>query len=241
MAAVADPTSRPLASTLVLQARGLACERGSRRLFEGLDLDVAAGEIVWLRGANGRGKTSLLRLLCGLSSPAAGDIRTPLSRPGAAHGDSPAAQAPCWIAHANALKDDLGAGEALRFLCALAGRPASADEARQALSRMGVGSRLDAPVRTLSQGQRRRVALARLALALPVTLWLLDEPFDALDGDGVQALKTLLQDHAQLGGATVLTSHQDADLPSLARGGHARLREVWLDQWAPAGGQGSRP
>lgn len=207
----------------LLQAQALACERGGRRLFDGLDLKIAPGEIVWLRGANGRGKTSLLRLLCGLSTPIAGQIV-----PGALHTPSSAAGR-CWIAHANALKEDLEAGEALRFLCAIAGLRCATSQIRQALGRMGVLPHEHALVRTLSQGQRRRVALARLALSLHVPLWMLDEPFDALDEEGVQALKVLLQEHARLHGATILSSHQDVGLGQWASSGRIALREFTLD------------
>lgn len=214
----AVPSRGPL-----LQVRALACDRGGRQLFGGLELQVSPGEIVWLRGTNGRGKTSLLRLLCGLSTPAGGEIELRASpTPSEAAGI-------CWVAHANALKDDLKAGEALGFLCALAGIRPTVAELGRALDRMGVLSHEHALVRTLSQGQRRRVALARLAMSLRTPLWLLDEPFDALDDRGVQALKSLLGEHASTGGATVLTSHQDVGLGQLASAGAMVLREFSLD------------
>ena len=177
---------------------GVACERGERLLFAALDLHVAAGSIAWLRGANGRGKTTLLRTIAGLSKPAAGRIE----RRGAA------ASWPClYLAHANALKDDLSAAESLRFLLRLADLDHGDEHVDAALTRVGMAGRRHAPVRTLSQGQRRRVALARLAAAAGPALWLLDEPYDALDDDGVALLDGILAEHAGRGGIVVLTSH----------------------------------
>jgi heme exporter protein A len=214
------------AAAPLLQVRSLSGQRGERRLFAGLDFSLSAGELIWLRGRNGRGKTTLLRLLAGLSTPAAGEIAVegvPLRKAGAAWRTQMA-----YIGHANALKDDLSAAEALRFVAQLRGEAPPAGAIDQALQRLGVESRRRAPVRTLSQGQRRRVALARLALPAPPRLWLLDEPFDALDDDGVEALNTLLAEHAARGGAVLLTSHQPLSLRSLLP------RVLDLDTFAPA-------
>ncbi len=194
----------------MLQVQALACQRGDRMLFEGLNLDLAPGSVTWLRGRNGRGKTSLLRLLAGLSTPAAGEIHIA----GRSVKQAGAAWRRHWayVAHQNALKDDLSATEALHFLARLHGLPCSAGDLQQALRRMGIANRQHAPVRTLSQGQRRRVALARLALSRAAPLWLLDEPFDALDVDGITALNGLIAEHAQHGGCVLLTSHQPLGL-----------------------------
>lgn len=189
-----------------LAARQLAARRGDRLLFRGLDLELHAGEIVWLRGTNGRGKTSLLRLLAGLSTPAEGEVQV--------RGEALTKAAAQWrhdlayIAHANALKDDLLAHEALRFVAGLRGVPVAPEAVRRALERLGVARQAGLPVRVLSQGQRRRVALARLALPDAPGLWLLDEPFDALDEAGIATLAALLHEHATAGGAALLTSHQ---------------------------------
>lgn len=202
----------------VMRASGLAGHRGDHALFEQLDLVLAPGSVTWLRGRNGRGKTSLLRLLAGLAPPDAGEI--------AFGGKALRDAGPAWrrglvyIAHQSALKDDLSAAEALRFLVELHGRSVDAQALDAALLRLGVRASRAAPVRTLSQGQRRRVALARLALALDAPLWLLDEPFDALDADGADALNALLAEHAGRGGATLLTSHQPLTL-------HAPLPRVF--------------
>jgi heme exporter protein A len=197
-------------SAPLLRAAGLEGQRGERVLFRGLELNLEPGNIVWLRGRNGRGKTTLLRLLAGLASPAGGEIAfrgTALPKAGAAWRADMA-----YIGHANALKDDLSATEALRFIAGLRGREPDAKTVAQALARLGVADRARAAVRTLSQGQRRRVALARLALSITPALWLLDEPFDALDVDGIATLNTLLSEHAARGGAALLTSHQALSL-----------------------------
>lgn len=213
----------------LLRAQVLAGRRGHRALFEGLDLVLRPGEIVWLRGRNGRGKTTLLRLLAGLSTPDAGSIE--VGGQPARRAWLPARRLVCYIAHANALKDDLSAAEALRFLARIGSSESDAQALALALDRLGVGSRAAAPVRTLSQGQRRRVALARLALPGAPPLWLLDEPFDALDDRGIEVLNGLLAEHAHAGGATLLTSHQSLTLREPA------VRELWLDAYAPRAGE----
>jgi heme exporter protein A len=190
-----------------LRVRGLACHRGDRILFDGFDADVDDGEIVWLRAPNGYGKTSLLRVLAGLAQPAAGSIAW-----------RPDGGVTAYIAHTNAQKDDLTAGESLAFLARLHRLDASDAAVRDALARFGLATRRRAPVRTLSQGQRRRLALARLCLVRGGT-WLLDEPYDALDQDATVVLGALLADHRTRGGSAILTSHVEpalADLRPLA-------------------------
>jgi heme exporter protein A len=206
----ADPTPRAAATACVLQACDLAGQRGDRALFEHLELALEPGAVVWLRGRNGRGKTSLLRLLAGLATPMSGEVRVRgvpqrLAGPAGRRGL-------VYIGHQNALKDDLTSMEALRFLARTRGDRPDDATLEQALERLGVRGSRHAPVRTLSQGQRRRVALARLALSMRAELWLLDEPFDALDADGISALNGLLSEHAACGGATLLTSHQSPSL-----------------------------
>lgn len=193
------PAATASSSPLLLHAAGLACRRGDRLLFRALDLAVHAGQVLWLRGANGRGKTSLLRLLAGLSTPDAGRV----TRSGRL----------VYVAHANGLKDELTVLESLRFLARLQGRRDDEDALQAALGHFGMASRRNAPVRTLSQGQRRRVALARLALQPSPSVWVLDEPFDALDAEGIASLNRLIAQHSQCGGAVVLTSHQELTLP----------------------------
>jgi heme exporter protein A len=188
----------------------LACERGGRLLFRGLSFALQPGQVVWLRGRNGRGKSSLLRLLAGLSTPLEGAITcdgVPLR-----HAPPAWRERLLFIAHANALKEDLTVMESLRFLAQIQGRDCSAGDLREALSCLGVAALAQRPVRTLSQGQRRRVALSRLALPQPPSVWLLDEPFDALDNDGIGQLNGLLSAHARAGGSSLLTSHQAVTL-----------------------------
>ena len=194
----------------MLAAVDLGGERGGRMLFKRLRFELQPGQVVWLRGRNGRGKTSLLRLMAGLATPALGAVHcdgVPLQR-----ADPAWRERLLFIAHANALKEDLTVSESLRFLTQIQGRDCSPGQLSDALARLGVAALAARPVRTLSQGQRRRVALARLALPQPPSVWLLDEPFDALDDDGVQRLNGLLSAHAAAGGSTLLTSHQSLRL-----------------------------
>ena len=177
-----------------LRAANLACRRGSRLLFEHLQFAIAPGQLAWVRGRNGRGKTSLLRIAAGLAPPESGRLERDES-------------ASVFIGHANGLKDELSAHESLSFLLRLHGRPASGEGVDAALRRLGLFERRHAPVRTLSQGQRRRVALARLAVEDTASLWILDEPFDALDAEGAECLHALLREHLQRGGSVLLSSH----------------------------------
>jgi heme exporter protein A len=194
----------------VLQATGLAGQRGDRALFAHLEMALAPGTVTWLRGRNGRGKTSLLRLLAGLATPTAGEVR--VSGMTLRQSGPEGRRRFIYVGHHNALKDDLTAAEALQFLTRLHGTPVDGQAIDQALQRLGVRGCGAAPVRTLSQGQRRRVALARLALSQSADLWLLDEPFDALDNDGIAALNGLLSEHAARRGCVLLTSHQALSL-----------------------------
>lgn len=210
----------------MLAAKDLACERGGRCLFRRLRFELQPGQVVWLRGRNGRGKTSLLRLMAGLATPLEGAVHcagVPLPR-----ADTAWRERLLFLAHANALKEDLSVSECLRFLAQLQARQPSSEQLGAALARLGVAALAARPVRSLSQGQRRRVALARLALPQPPSVWLLDEPFDALDSDGVARLNRLLSEHAAGGGSTLLTSHQALALDDL------RPSVLDLDALAPA-------
>lgn len=207
-----------------LAAQGLGCRRGRRLLFSGLDMRLEPGSITWLRGTNGSGKTSLMRILAGLSHAAEGEITwgmQPLRRAGAE-----AMQQIVYIGHANALKEDLTLAESVAFLGVLGGLDEPLGRARRALDRLGLASRADAPVRTLSQGQRRRGALARLALDDAPRTWILDEPYDALDAASCALLTRMIEGNAARRGAVLLTSHQVVSL--------AGAREFDLEPWRRA-------
>lgn len=200
-------TSTPSSSAAdgPLAAHGLACRRGRRLLFRGLQMSLDAGSITWLTGSNGSGKTSLMRILAGLSQPTEGEITwggVARTRVGAQ-----ALRSLVYIGHSNALKDDLTLLEAVSFCATLAALDRPRERAGAALDAMGLRSRAEAPVRTLSQGQRRRGALARLRLDDAPRTWILDEPFDALDAASVVALRERIQSHARRGGAVLFTSH----------------------------------
>ena len=192
----------------MLEARDLECERGGRTLFRGLALALPPGEMVRVAGANGSGKTSLLRILCGLLPPTAGEVRWNGARIQSLREDY--ARHVLYLGHAPAVKDELTGAENLRAACALAGLAVAAGQLRDALAHFGVPG--DKAVRQLSQGQRRRAALARLVVSRAAPVWLLDEPFTALDAGAAQLTRALLGEHAQRGGSVVYTTHQSVDL-----------------------------
>ena len=201
----------------MLEARHLECTRGERRLFTGLSFKLGRGQLLRVAGANGSGKTSLLRIMCGLVAPSAGELRWN-GNPIRAEREEYSRNL-VFIGHLNALKDDLTALENLQVSAALAGKPADAGRMLAALERFGVAHCAELPSKVLSQGQRRRVALARLALAPAAPLWILDEPFSALDVAAVVELERLLASHLASGGMVVLTTHQEVQVVA-----HAVLR-----------------
>jgi heme exporter protein A len=185
----------------LLSTRGLSAERGGRQLLQALDFDIYPGEIVHLRGANGAGKTTLLRILAGLS-------------PHGFEGEVQRAAACLYLGHHSAVKGMLTPRENLAW------HPSgedfgSAREIDAALAAVGLLGYEEVPAARLSAGQQRRVNLARLYLSRR-PLWLLDEPFTAIDVDGVDALSARLAEHAAAGGAVLLTSHQPVMAPEVA-------------------------
>jgi heme exporter protein A len=192
----------------VLEARELQCERGGRRLFRELSFSLKSGELVRIAGPNGSGKSSLLRILCGLLAPTAGEVRWKGAPIQSLHEEY--SKELLYLGHAAGVKDDLSAAENLDIACRLAGQRARADSIQAALSRFAVPQ--GPMLRRLSQGQRRRAALARLLLREAAPLWLLDEPFSALDTQGIEVLNALLRQQLARGGAVAFTTHQDPGL-----------------------------
>ncbi len=193
----------------MLQGINVACVRGDRELFRNIHFSLESGSLLQVRGANGSGKTSLLRMLCGLSIPAAGEIHWNGISIRTASEEYFANVT--YIGHLGGIKDDLTVIENLRISSALAGFEITMDETYQALKKIGLGGREYLPVKVLSQGQRRRVALARL-LVCKTKLWILDEPFVALDVAAVQLMREILELHLQHEGMVVMTTHQEIDI-----------------------------
>ncbi|MDI5935884.1 cytochrome c biogenesis heme-transporting ATPase CcmA [Halomonas kalidii] len=191
---------------LRLEARELACERDDRWLFEDLDLDIRAGEIVRVEGPNGSGKTTLLKILSGQLTDYRGELfwnGMPMRR---ARGDFLASL--LYLGHAPGIKAALTPLENLAWYQALAGEAGDERARLVALEGVGLAGFEDVPTGQLSAGQQRRVALARLDLT-PRPLWVLDEPFTAIDRDGVAALEARLVAHARAGGCVLVTTHHE--------------------------------
>ena len=208
MTAHLSPTSSQ--SSQALEARALACVRGDRSLFSGLSFRLVAGDCLHVRGENGVGKTSLLRLLTGLSKPESGEVlwntQSIFSESAYYHREL------LFLGHRNALKEELSALENLQMYAALDDIKLSLDQALAALWRFGLRGRENLPVHCLSAGQKRRVIMARM-LTRQACLWILDEPFNALDSNAVTELENLIAEHLATGGLLVLTSHQAINLP----------------------------
>ncbi|MGT3058921.1 cytochrome c biogenesis heme-transporting ATPase CcmA [Escherichia coli] len=205
----------------MLEARELLCERDERTLFSGLSFTLNAGEWVQITGSNGAGKTTLLRLLTGLSRPDAGEVLwqgQPLHQVRDSYH-----QNLLWIGHQPGIKTRLTALENLHFYH----RDGDAAQCLEALAQAGLAGFEDIPVNQLSAGQQRRVALARLWLTR-ATLWILDEPFTAIDVNGVDRLTQRMAQHTEQGGIVILTTHQ------LLNVAESKIRRISLTQTGAA-------
>ena len=201
--------SHPMSDPLMLHVDELACRRGERLLFCGLSFQLPSETLLHVRGRNGSGKTTLLRALCGLLRPDTGNIRW--------RGENVRDLAEdynrdlLYFGHLNGIKADLTGLENLRIASTLDQDPVDEDAILAALARIGLEGFEDLPTRMLSQGQKKRVALARLILS-KAPLWILDEPFTALDVDAVDLLQQLISEQVAGGGSVILTTHQEVEL-----------------------------
>ncbi len=193
----------------MLEICNLACTRGDHQLFSDLSFSLSAGELMQVQGENGKGKTSLLRMLCGFIMPAAGEIRW--RGQNIRELDEEYYAEMVYLGHLNAIKDELNALENLHINAGLAGCEVDDKQARAALRHMGLRGRETLPVKVLSQGQRRRVALARL-LVTDAHLWILDEPLTALDVGAVGLMQELIGEHLAKDGMVIFTTHQPLEV-----------------------------
>jgi heme exporter protein A len=203
----------------MMEVVDLVCVRGERRLIQDLNFTQTAGELLYVHGPNGSGKTTLLRTLCGLALPEAGEIRwrgRNIRRLGEDY-----YREMVYVGHLNGVKDELTAFENLRVAGQLSGMDGCDERAVAALQRMDLSACAELPGKVLSQGQKRRVALARLLLA-PRTLWIMDEPFNALDVKAVTLIQDILIEHLDNGGMAILTTHQEVEITA-HRARHIRL------------------
>ncbi len=195
-------------ATLLLEGKCLTCIKQDRVLFEDLNIAIHRGDIIQVAGPNGAGKTSLLRILAGLSQPYDGEIHFDQKNihqdPDAYH------QALFYLGHQTGVKAELTAQENLEFNLALHGQNPS--NAEQLLEDVGLIAFEDTLAAQLSAGQQRRIALAQLWNS-SADIWILDEPFTAIDAKGVQSIEQKIKQHVENGGAVILTTHQDLSLP----------------------------
>lgn len=193
----------------MLSAQALTCLRGDRVLFRNVSFALNAGGLLYVLGENGSGKSSLLRILCGLMMPEIGAIYWS-NEPVKTNIEDYQSNF-LYVGHLNGLKDDLTAAENLQIAVQLSGYQADINCVLEALEAIGIGRCAHLPVRVLSQGQKRRVALARLWLT-EKPLWILDEPFAALDSVSVDVLVARLNQHITKGGMAIITTHQDVTI-----------------------------
>lgn len=198
-----------LSHPITLSVENLALVRGDRMLFEKLNFVLENGTVLYLQGANGTGKTTLLRSICGFSKPYFGNI----SWGGENINDlaEDYSKNVLYIGHLPGIKEDLNAFENLQFSLALTGTKVAENQVAEVFNSLGLAKGTHLPARMLSQGQKRRVVMARLWLQ-QLPLWILDEPFTALDGAATDMLKQKIEKFANAGGMVVMTSHQDFTL-----------------------------
>ncbi len=209
---------------LMLEVIDLECTRGDRRLFSGLSFSLQPGELLHLHGHNGSGKTTLMRTVCGLIQPTAGEIQW--NGVNARKQQDEFCRDMLFAGHKNGIKDDLDGVENLRIAATLNGVSISENQALDALDKLGLRGHEDLPTRVLSQGQKRRVALAQL-LVTDAKLWILDEPFTALDKAAVEFLQSVIRNHVANDGMVILTTHQEV---SLTQGQVKQLQLGWKEE-----------
>ncbi len=206
-----------------LSGQNIACQRGERLVFRGLDFSLGPGGALVLLGPNGSGKTSLLRIMAGLIAPASGVLQ----RDDAPVSDDPDAHQATlhYLDHHDGTKPALTVMENLAFTASLRGG-AQNGVLRSALAQFGLANLADDPARILSSGQRRRLCLARL-LVTPADLWLLDEPTVALDIETIRLVETLIARHRHRGGCVVVATHAQMRI--------GQAVPLYLDRYVPGG------
>ena len=197
--ATIDINTLPQNNRVLLSAQGISCQKQDRILFEDISLTVASGELIHLQGTNGAGKTSLIRILVGLSSPDTGSV----SLTNSSLDNYPL----IYLGHKLGLNRHLSSVENLQFWANMHGIFISTDELYALLARFNLVGLEDVPSGELSAGQQRRVSLARTQL-LPANIWILDEPYTSLDTQGVSFIQNLIDEFVEGGGAVLMTSHQ---------------------------------
>ena len=180
--------------------------RGDRRLFSKVSFALEPEAFLQLTGPNGSGKTSLLRIVCGLMTPESGEIRWQGAKIRSLGEEY--SQSLTYIGHRNGVKEELSSLENLRIACGMAGTNITSEEAQEALAKVGLAGRENLPARFLSEGQQRRSALARL-ITCNTKLWLLDEVLASLDSAAVKLIESVIGEHLNKGGMAIVATHQE--------------------------------